>query len=204
MLICFLHGGDERTALTFLTLNELAIPGNAALLQWCMGAAQVVPLSILQGTFVLFDPRFFPLHALACTTWIHWRSWGASSNGTTYSGKFGRSLAVMALTFGFVGAAKILVDGPRPEVLLPGLAVRLSADDPYGFPSGHAALAASICLLLWPATKLSGKCSLSSMVAWVALARCIAGLHFPADVAVGILLALIAFGVCRSSLRLCS
>ena len=104
---------------------------------------------------------------------------------------------LIAMTIVSVAVVKILVDGPRPGVFFPSLVTRLEAGDPYGFPSGHVALIASVCYVLWDRENDMGKFILLTITVWVALARCAAGLHFPLDVVAGGLVAVIVCALCK-------
>jgi len=177
-----------------LALNELAVPGNTALLLWLTGHAEHIDLSVLRATFALFDPRLFPLQAAACA-WLRARQRAHGGSGAAVGGLHDLffCLLCLALAVGLVGVTKIAVDAPRPALLLSELLPRLAAGDPYSFPSGHAAAAAASVFLLWPLAGAWVRTALALLLAWVMATRCIAGLHFPLDVATG---AALAFAAC--------
>jgi len=178
-----------------LALNELAVPGNTALLLWLTGHAEHINLHVLRATFALFDPRLFPLLAAACA-WLRARQRAHGGSGGAAVGGLHDlffCLLCLALAVGLVGVTKIAVDAPRPALLLSELLPRLSAGDPYSFPSGHAAAAAASVFLLWPLAGAWVRTALALLLAWVMATRCIAGLHFPLDVATG---AALAFAAC--------
>lgn len=181
-----------------LLLNELAMPGNSALLSALAHRLGHINLTVLRVTFALFDPRAFAAQAVVCALW---RDRQRSQTDPDRQGTMGTELILCALCFlatvGAVGVTKLVVSAPRPALLLADIWPRLSAGDPYAFPSGHAAMAAAIVFLLWARARVLGRTLLLLVLGWVMAARCIAGLHFPLDVVAG---AAIAF-VCCAGVR---
>lgn len=98
-----------------------------------------------------------------------------------------------------VGAIKTGLDLPRPPLALPLGSVHIvgAAEYRYSFPSGHAVFAMTITASLWPVLKRRWKIAAALFVAWVGLSRVSLGVHFPADVAGGYGLALLAVTTVR-------
>ncbi|RNM03187.1 phosphatase PAP2 family protein [Ralstonia pseudosolanacearum] len=167
-----------------MTVNELAIPGNLALLRASMDLGALVPSAVLEISFALLDPRLFWLHAAICTWWRY-----KQRAPLLEPARLRRDIVICFLSFvvsmAAVAAIKVGVNAPRPAVALAGFSARMIAGDPYGFPSGHAAVAVVIAYVLRPLMGAVGRLGLLLLVAWTMLARCIAGLHFPIDVVVG-------------------
>ncbi|WP_432263591.1 phosphatase PAP2 family protein [Cupriavidus sp. TMH.W2] len=180
-------------------MNELAMPGNSALLSALAHRLGPIDLTVLRVTFALFDPRAFAAQAVVCALWRD-RQRRSQRRPDRY-GTMGTELILSGLCFvatvGAVGVTKLVVSAPRPALLLADISPRLPAGDPYAFPSGHAAMAAAIVFLLWARARVLGRTLLLLILGWVMAARCIAGLHFPLDVVAG---AAIAF-VCCAGVR---
>lgn len=176
-----------------LHFSETDILGNVSLLLAIVDHFQGLPLYILKATFALFEPRLFIVQALLCAGW-RWRQRRQPGTAITWA-SFRREAAFCLSCFiacvGVVGLLKITLQIPRPEYALQYFIPRLSAGDPFGFPSGHAAIAAAVAFVLWRRTSTLGHIVLAAMVAWVMAARCIAGLHFPFDVLSGAVIALV-------------
>ncbi|SHI05987.1 phosphatase PAP2 family protein [Pollutimonas bauzanensis] len=176
-----------------LHFSETAIPGNVSLLLAVVDHFRGLSVYVLKATFALFEPRLFIVQALLCAGW-RWHQ--RHQPGTTITWvSFRREAAFCLICFiacvGAVGLLKITLQIPRPEYALQHFIPRLSAGDPFGFPSGHAAIAAAVAFVLWRRASTFGRAVLAAMVAWVMTARCIAGLHFPFDVLSGAVIALV-------------
>lgn len=184
-----------------LVLDELAVPGNAPLLLWLAGQAGYFDPILLRASSALFDPRLFPLHAAACA-WLRSLQHRPTALSAVASGwrDLLYCLFCFTLAIGLVGAAKVLVQAPRPALQLAAVVPQLAAGDPYSFPSGHAAVAAALTCLLWPRAGTTVRAMLVLLLAWVMAMRCIAGVHFPLDVASG---AALACAACAAATWLC-
>lgn len=101
--------------------------------------------------------------------------------------------ASFLLAFAVAALVKWNLDLPRPATVL-GPSVRLLAPEEagHGFPSGHTLYAALLGAAVWPLAGRTGRLALILWVLWVAYSRVALGAHFPADVAGGMLLALLA------------
>lgn len=122
----------------------------------------------------------------------------------------GRLVDALTVALGSVGASallfldKLVVARPRPPV------EHLEAAASTSFPSGHATLSAALCTSLVFAVTTGKRrpvamfvvaaCAL--LIACVALSRVYLGVHYPSDVAAGILLGGMWVVVLRVSLRL--
>lgn len=89
-----------------------------------------------------------------------------------------------------VQAIKRLANRPRPRLPV-GSRSLIEAPDRFSFPSGHAAAALSLVLPLAPEVSVTLAVPLLGLGLLVGISRCYLGLHYPGDVVVGWLLALI-------------
>lgn len=165
-------------------VDELAAPGNLALLRASMDLGASIPPEILEVSFALLDPWLFWLHAALCTWWRYTRH-----GSLLEPARLRKDAAICILSFvasmAAVAVIKVGINAPRPAVALAGFPARMIAGDPYGFPSGHAAIAMVMVCVLWRSMGIVGRLGLTLLVAWAMVARCIAGLHFPLDVVTG-------------------
>lgn len=87
------------------------------------------------------------------------------------------------------GAAKVLkaiVGRGRPGDHIESTVLRLgSADDGLGFPSGHAAVAATLAMALPPDTPWAVRLAAFGLATTVGIARVYVGAHYPLDVVGG-------------------
>lgn len=89
-----------------------------------------------------------------------------------------------------VQVLKRVTGRPRPR-LPPGSRSLIEPPDRFSFPSGHAAAALSLVLPLAPELSLTVAVPLVALGLLVGVSRCYLGVHYPGDVVVGWLLALI-------------
>lgn len=104
----------------------------------------------------------------------------------------GGATALTGMFFGLVVTnltIKPLVSRPRPWVVMEGFTALVTENDPNSFPSGHScaafAFAAALAMTLpsrW------GKALAWTAAAVMALSRLYVGVHFPSDVAAGVLI----------------
>lgn len=99
--------------------------------------------------------------------------------------------ASFLLAFAAAALLKWGLDFPRPVGAL-GAAVRavVPEETRQAFPSGHSVYAALVASALWPLAHSAARLLLFISVLWVGYSRVALGVHFPADVAGGWLLAL--------------
>lgn len=81
-----------------------------------------------------------------------------------------------------------LIARPRPCTTLPGVQVLLTCSPDYSMPSDHAAIAGGIAAGLWLVHR-GFAAAATALGLLLAFARVYAGVHYPADVLVGLLLA---------------
>jgi undecaprenyl-diphosphatase len=130
----------------------------------------------------------------------------------TFGGKTGRRIALaglVALAIGFVSSTVIkeITMRPRPFAVLPDVRVLVGAPHSYAFPSGHttSAFGAASGVLL-AAKRLLGRVpvwgwGMLALAAALAYSRLYVGVHWPTDVAAGIVLGL-ASGLAGAHLAL--
>lgn len=82
-------------------------------------------------------------------------------------------------------AIKPIVDRGRPASVIEGVSLRGSEEGDQGFPSGHAAVSASLTIVAWPYLSNGWRASLAALAAFVPFARMYAGAHLPLDVVGG-------------------
>lgn len=95
---------------------------------------------------------------------------------------------------------KARVGRGRPEALLDGVRVIGHPQSGLGFPSGHAAVATTLALLVPPADSASLRAAALSLAATVGGARMYVGAHLPLDVVGGLALGVLAGQVARAVL----
>ncbi len=135
------------------------------------------------------DSWFWAAGLVATIAWgrVEWRTWAV------------RILIAIAATAVVVLAIKLLVRRRRPAGEW-GSIYRLT--DPHSFPSGHAARAALLAVLIsaWGPTWLA-----PLVILWaplVALARVAMGVHYLSDVVAGVALGLLAGAITLATVRL--
>lgn len=96
---------------------------------------------------------------------------------------------------------KITLDFPRPPaVFMPDhLIVVGTAEFRHSLPGGHASFATLLAAALWPVSNLCVRFALVLFVVIVCLSRPHLDFHFPADVVLGSLLALLVAITVRAS-----
>lgn len=113
------------------------------------------------------------------------------------------ALAVLGVAYSIDGALahwiKLTLDFPRPAAALPPDTLHVIGvpEYRYSFPSGHSVFAATVAASLWPVLNRYWKVGLAGYLLWVGVSRVSLGMHFPADVLGGILLALLTVWLVR-------
>ncbi len=155
-------------------------------------------------TFMLLGSRLgeytnFPLYIAIATTAALIQSARASARDSAEGEVVLRTWLVTLAVFacantidGFlIGSLKHWLDFPRPSsVLSPELLHVIGTPKyTYSLPSGHAAFGMTVAASLWPMLPRPARISLAGYVLWVGLSRISLGMHFPADVFAGYVLA---------------
>jgi undecaprenyl-diphosphatase len=110
----------------------------------------------------------------------------------------GRPRLSMALGAGGTAAwilakiAKAMVSRGRPASIIEHVAERGSEEADQGFPSGHAAVSASLTVVAWPQVPMEWRLGLTALAGFVPFARMYVGAHLPLDVVGGSALGLAA------------
>jgi undecaprenyl-diphosphatase len=93
-------------------------------------------------------------------------------------------------------AVKLVVDRPRPAVILDGVRLRDGDPDGRGFVSGHATVAAAVAVAAGPLVGRAGRRALLALAVTVGVARIHVGAHLPLDVVGAISLGVLWGTVC--------
>jgi membrane-associated phospholipid phosphatase len=111
-------------------------------------------------------------------------------------------LLASAIDSVLVGWLKSLLAFPRPaSANFPGVMYVVGTPVPgYSLPSGHATFAMGVAASLWPVAQRM-RWGLAAWVLLVGVSRINLGVHFPADVLAGFLLALTVVGAIRVALQ---
>lgn len=102
-------------------------------------------------------------------------------------GQGGQMLLSLFLTWAVVWIIKVLVAHPRPFISIPDITPLVSAAPFESFPSAHAAFAMTIAIAVLPYHKRLGQL-LVAFAFIVGLSRLYVGVHYPFDVAIGLLI----------------
>ena len=94
-------------------------------------------------------------------------------------------------TFAIVELLKTLIERPRPPQVFSQIVSRDTMAIGYGFPSGHAAMATLLAVLLWGVTPKKFQWLLPFIAGLVCLSRIYLGVHSPLDIIGGICVGLI-------------
>ncbi len=95
---------------------------------------------------------------------------------------------------------KDAVERGRPGALVDGAVLRDAHPGGLGFPSGHAAVAAALAIVVWPHLPRRGRMALVVLVLAVGLLRLYVGAHLPLDVSGGVGLGLAVGGAIAAAL----
>lgn len=119
-----------------------------------------------------------------------------------------QNVVTFALSFPFVSIIivpilKETLNFPRPLAVFGDGAITVleNAELHYSFPSGHAAFAVLMAASLLPGLPVGGRCILVIFALLVCLSRPVVGVHFPADVAGGVVISLLVVWAVRALLR---
>ncbi len=102
-------------------------------------------------------------------------------------GQSGEMAISLFLTWATVWIIKVLVAYPRPFISIPDIIPLVGAAPFESFPSAHAAFAMAIAIAVLPYHKSLGQL-LVIFAFIVGLSRLYVGVHYPLDVAVGLLI----------------
>jgi len=147
--------------------------------------------AVMQLGSLLGDHERFAVYLLALVLVAWWRV-GRGDNAQRWFNVVVVFSAAYVLDGIIVGWLKHALDFPRPPAALPLESIHLGTPPEYrhSFPSGHAVFAMTCVASLWPLLPRAGHIAAVLFVFWVALSRVNLGVHFPADVVAGALLAL--------------
>lgn len=110
-------------------------------------------------------------------------------------------LAAISLTASHAAVQMLKRSVARPRPHMPvGIDSLIHAPDRFSFPSGHAAAALSIALPLALVLPVALALPLLALALLVGLSRCYLGVHYPGDVIIGWLLAVVATAATQMAL----
>lgn len=89
---------------------------------------------------------------------------------------------------------KDVVDRGRPGALVEGAGLRDAHPGGLGFPSGHAAVAATLAIVVWPHLNRAGRVAVVVLATLVGILRLYVGAHLPLDITGGLGLGLAVGG----------
>lgn len=121
--------------------------------------------------------------------------------GAVYALRGDRRTAVRVAGAGFgawlaAKAGKASVERGRPAAHEPSVQLRIgAADQGLGFPSGHAAVAATLAWTVGSTRRRDARAGIAALALVVGLSRVYVGAHYPLDVAGGWMLGLAVAGV---------
>ncbi len=130
-----------------------------------------------------------------------------TADGPSQANRWLGVLAVFSLAYVadglVVSVLKDWLNFPRPPAALPAGTLFVIGQPEYqhSLPSGHATFAATVAASLWPMLNRYGRTGAASFVLWVGLSRVSLGMHFPADVLAGFVLALAVVWLVRRVLQ---
>ena len=104
-------------------------------------------------------------------------------------------VSLLALLFSLVitnGLLKHLVSRPRPWLTVEGLVPLIAEHDPNSFPSGHTSASFAAASAWWRTLPRRWmRAAAVALAALMGLSRLYVGVHFPSDVAAGVLVGLL-------------
>ncbi|MGX6566956.1 phosphatase PAP2 family protein [Cupriavidus necator] len=102
-----------------------------------------------------------------------------------------RFVVAFGIAFALVAISKLLLDFPRPAAVFGHLEHTFGSTElHFSLPSGHSTYAALVAGVLWPLVGVRQRLMLIIYVVLVGWSRLVAGLHFPADVLAGWVIAI--------------
>ncbi|MEN7527546.1 MULTISPECIES: phosphatase PAP2 family protein [Cupriavidus] len=123
--------------------------------------------------------------------WVWSRTTSDVDRSLELQAHLARFVVAFGMAFAVVGASKFLFDFPRPAAVFGHLWHSIgSIETHYSLPSGHSTYAALVAGGLWPMVRAHWRPALLTYVALVGWSRLATGMHFPADVLAGWLVAL--------------
>ncbi len=178
MMLDALYSNDGVNVILFYIINGLQSP----LFQKCMLFASII------GKYTMF-----PLYLAAIAAY----AWKTGRNVKQILFPIIIAYIVYAL---WVTGLKHLLHMPRPFVILPHGTVFITnsirnAESPYAsLPSGHAAYTMTLLVSLWPLLGRTVRSLGILFVMWVGISRIALGVHFPSDILISWVLAIIITG----------
>ncbi|BDB29196.1 phosphatase PAP2 family protein (plasmid) [Cupriavidus sp. P-10] len=150
--------------------------------------AMLLPLAKL-SSYVLGN--YWTAPAVMAGFWVWSRTTAEVDPSVALRAQLARFVAAFGIAFAVVGLSKLLFDFPRPAAVFGHLWHSIGPiETHYSLPSGHSTYAALVAGALWPMVRARWRLALIAYVALVGWSRLAAGMHFPADVLVGWMIAL--------------
>ena len=191
--------------------------------QWTLDAQIFHAINDLHGTWydwvMLLGTQLgsrvnFPVYLLLLGGffWLSSRKNRSGEQGVTYiEQKFLMVIAVFVIAFMVdmlvIEVLKLWLHRPRPFMVFPLETMRMfgpqlaEREFYHSFPSGHASFAGVIVASLWPILSRSARLVGCVFVLWVGWSRIALGVHFPADVVVGVLISVILTAIIRHAVK---
>ncbi|GAA0188959.1 MAG: phosphoesterase [Cupriavidus sp.] len=169
-------------------------------------------LLVNEGTPAMFLPvatlfsyvlgNYWTAPAVMIGFWVWSRTTPEVGRSAALRAQLARFVAAFGIAFAVVGFSKLVFDFPRPAAVFGYLWHSIGPIEVhYSLPSGHSTYAALVAGALWPMVRARWRLALVAYVALVGWSRMAAGMHFPADVLAGWLIALGSLAVSRRLLQ---
>jgi undecaprenyl-diphosphatase len=155
--------------------------------------------SLALDRLIIFSAERLPI--LLFVAWVLWFLWLYRDRPGYYLEHMAAVLLPTVVAWALSGVLKIFLATPRPFAVLIGLHPLFLYVGSAALPSGHATFFAAFGTAIWFEHRRAGIIFLAGAVL-IALARVAAGIHWPIDVAVGLLLGGLVSSIASKLLRL--